>query len=228
MRRLDETKFFAVRDVVVHLGADPSPTTTLWAADPTDPVTCSDPLDSLRERVSWLEHRCLEMGADTMGLETRLRILRQDVMAWMADEQDEPGIDDEDPGKCGECGMPYELIRPGKSQETCRCEEVRQLEREVADLRQRMAAPSGERADRYAEYAQLKAETHATPGLNEHLTKSLRYLEGFHAKYIGPREPSGVALCDICGESVESTHRQDCPFRVLYPQSAFLAVEVAK
>ena len=28
---------------------------------------------------------------------------------------------DEDPGTCTECGEPFELVRPGKSQPTCDC-----------------------------------------------------------------------------------------------------------
>lgn len=31
---------------------------------------------------------------------------------------------DEDPGNCIHCGQAYELVRPGKSQPTCTCNEV--------------------------------------------------------------------------------------------------------
>jgi len=31
---------------------------------------------------------------------------------------------DEDPGTCADCGEPYELVRPGKSQPTCTCHET--------------------------------------------------------------------------------------------------------
>lgn len=31
-------------------------------------------------------------------------------------------VDDDDPGSCGYCGQPMELVRPGKSQPTCECQ----------------------------------------------------------------------------------------------------------
>jgi hypothetical protein len=32
--------------------------------------------------------------------------------------------DDEDPGECATCGTYYELVRPGKSQPNCRCDDA--------------------------------------------------------------------------------------------------------
>ena len=29
---------------------------------------------------------------------------------------------DEDPGRCADCGAPFQWVRPGKSQSTCECD----------------------------------------------------------------------------------------------------------
>lgn len=39
----------------------------------------------------------------------------------VADAGGTHGRAEEDPGRCARCGEPFELIRPGKSQPTCRC-----------------------------------------------------------------------------------------------------------
>jgi len=62
------------------------------------------------------------------------------IVGSLAPEREAADIDDEgDPGECPECGAPYQIVRPGKVQDTCRCEEVRQLTDEVVELRRRLA-----------------------------------------------------------------------------------------
>ena len=95
---------------------------------------------------------------------------RMDSIEGVGRDKAEPADwDDEgDPGECPECGAPYQIVRPGKVQETCRCYEVAALERDIEWVKAgnerlradnaRLACGYAERLGDHQEYERLGAE----------------------------------------------------------------------
>ena len=126
--------------------------------------------------------RVNELAVETRALAEELRAKldylfeRMDSIEGVGRDKAEPADwDDEgDPGECPECGAPYQIVRPGKVQSSCRCDEVRQLTEELAELRRRLAEkPVG-----------LLAENERLTAERDGLRRHLRAIETWEAAVI--------------------------------------------
>ena len=133
----------------------------LWLED----IESEDNLIVAKWHISeWAKEVCVKIDDLDKRLETVEGVMEHGhheapvvtVVGSLTPEQEAADWDDEgDPGECPECGAPYQIVRPGKTQSSCRCDEVRQLTEEVAELRRRLAEkPVG----LLAENEELKAE----------------------------------------------------------------------